>query len=129
MKRVDPTTDWMSLAGRKKLGFPDSWRWIEAEAITGGTLLTGGIVTYKENGDAKFPKSADQQKVFITKDDIDKEKGLYEEQTGKCWRCEGTGDWVYGWSIDEGSKKKPCSRCEATGNAPIDPILEAVTHA
>jgi DnaJ-class molecular chaperone len=41
------------------------------------------------------------------------------ESSGLCWNCKSTGQTWAGWSVSEGAKYRPCSRCSGTGKAAL----------
>lgn len=49
--------------------------------------------------------------------DVETIQSTYEGVTGKCVTCEGRGQEWCGWSRSEGTKHRPCKRCNATGMA------------
>jgi ribosomal protein L40E len=109
--------DTLNLAARKKLGVGDDWQWCESEAITGGFLLTGSKTTIgPRSGRPKWIRP--MEKVLIADADLREAEKSWEAEHGKCFRCEGTKQELFGWSKADGNKYRPCTRCGATGNPP-----------
>lgn len=120
--------DIILLASKRKLGIDatENWRWATSRAVTGGFIVTGGIVKTSKAGKFVWPKKADMQTVILTKADLDFEKKQYQIETGNCYECEGTGEYCYGHSRDTGRMTRPCKYCNATGKAPIEQSEEDV---
>ena len=101
----------------------DGWCWYKWQRLDGGGhLFEGGVPTeFFSKGPRKGqPKWAgvEGQKFVVTDDEGKTEFLRREHETGKCQKCKGTGQQWSGWSVYEGVKTTPCTRCGATGNAP-----------
>jgi hypothetical protein len=81
--------------------------------MIGGMLVKGSATTINSVG--KTIWSSPIQRVCITSADLYNEKVLYEIETGNCCLCQGSGEEIYGYSINVGTKKRPCPKCNATG--------------
>jgi hypothetical protein len=112
---------WMTAAARKKLNQGESWHWCKAEVIGDDLLLEGGIpdvfVKGKRAGRHKWAGIA-LTKCVITRADTDLARSEYEEATGKCCECAGTGQRQKGWHHQTGKSFESCGRCQATGKPP-----------
>lgn len=108
-----------SAAGLKKLdAAPEGFEFYSWQAMTGGVLLKGGVCRTLTRGPRAGKKSWRGSKtttVIVTEAEAMAERESFGRETGKCPRCDGTGQAWTGWSIDEGNKYKPCSECDATG--------------
>ena len=108
--------DWMTeTAKRLNPDLPEGWRWVKAEAIKGGTLLQGGVCGKTKTGKTTYPKAKDMDKVLITSEQIKETTKIYEQETGFCCECLGTGKYVYGHSLSLGQLIKACPTCNETG--------------
>lgn len=84
--------------------------------------FTGAVVehVYKSGprkGKPNFNKATQQQEFHVTV-----EQGLnweqeYEQETGNCVQCEGTGQTIKSVGKD-GATNRPCSRCAGSGQKP-----------
>jgi hypothetical protein len=81
-----------------------------------GAIPTGVYRSGKRKGRCKFPKQLDTH--WITDADVESTKFIYEQTTGKCHECEGTGKSWCGWGVDTGHRYKDCPRCNASGVTP-----------
>ncbi len=114
--------DWMSETAREKFDLPEEWRWAQSEAIPGGFLLKGNVTTEKKkrDGTLKTVWKRPLEKYIITKEDTQRCEKNYENSTGNCAHCEGTGKHCCGWSKDTGNNFESCSKCGGTGTAVIE---------
>jgi hypothetical protein len=92
-----------------------AWEKAGTDSVVTGSVPTGTYKSGPRKGDLKFtgPKS----KIVVTKVEIEATAAAYESSTGKCWNCQGTGQTWAGWSKDNGTRYKTCSRCKGTGIA------------
>lgn len=122
---VEPP-DFFNLYIRKKLGLSDGWRWIRLRAVDGpggksythaeGAEPTGErYKSGKRKGEINFRKlvPGSERTVIVDVDELDRFKEEWERETGSCFVCAGSGQASYGWSIHEGTKYRPCSRCQS----------------
>lgn len=118
-------------AARRQLAAPENWHAYAYEVIgENHYLVTGEITTKvytrgKRKGRPKFLGHG--TKVVLTREDVEAESRRYALSTGKCPECFGTKEVFQGWSREEGTKTRPCEKCEATGVAnhlrkPHDPL-------
>lgn len=106
-------------AGLKKLDtVPDGFEFHTWEAVTGGSMVKGGVGRIITRGPRKGKRSWRGSKtttVVVTEAEATSAREAYGRETGKCPRCEGSGQAWTGWSVDEGNRYKPCPECGATG--------------
>jgi len=122
--------DWMNLVALEKYGMPEGWQWFRAEVKNHSKpssfiLLTGAVCSVlfergKRKGQQDWSKrdKATEAVIAIQHNDIDQLKLAWQQRTGKCHVCQGTGQYVYGWDHKDGDLKRPCDPCGATGNNP-----------
>lgn len=112
------TGNWLDRTARQKLGKAQEWKafFFEVMNDAGDVLIMGGVPTKTRKGDDKWDrKTAD--KCVVTKPECAATMAAFERETGKCAECEGSGQTLAGWHHIEGDRFRPCSRCEATGQA------------
>lgn len=116
---------------RELLGMPQEWRWYRIQAI-GYTQedpaiklirVTGAIAPMKKRGKYKglpnwkmCDRSTDKT-AYFTPTEHDRWVREWENKTGKCADCTGSGKRHVGWSKAEGAKYMPCKKCGETGMA------------
>lgn len=110
----------MNTIAAKKAGIegwePYRWEKIARDAIA----VTGGIPRLLTRGPRKGKKTWDGKGTteVVTYAEMEMEFKRYEEETGKCGDCLGEGREFAGWHHIEGTKYRPCRRCNETGKAP-----------
>jgi hypothetical protein len=119
--------DFMSLAARRKASLPDdyfvsSWEMIDKETYLISISKTKRLTRGKRKGqlvwrDNKKKMFSEAVRTIITLDDYNRERSLYEKETGKCYGCSGNGMEFAGVSVDEGERVKLCRRCGGNGEA------------
>ena len=117
--------DWIQRAVERAHQVPEGWQWSFSSCIDapegfvriGGAVPDGVYRSGPRKGRPKWPK--EQQTLWITWDQVEEEKRLYEEADGLCARCEGTGKMNVGWSKEMGKLMERCERCGGTGQAPV----------
>lgn len=121
---------WLLIA--KKRGMPDGWVWKKVEVRGEGDhvifLLTGAVCTEKfqsgkRAGQLNWDKRdrSTEHELVITRRELEGAKLAWEQQTGKCSRCTGTGKTTKSAREDEGRlvrELQTCVRCGGTGRAP-----------
>jgi hypothetical protein len=55
-------------------------------------------------------------RCVVTPAEIRAARTVYEQETGKCSWCSGSGLLVIGWSQAEGTKQKSCHHCRGSGH-------------
>jgi hypothetical protein len=121
--------DLFNLTARRVHDMPEGWRWFSLDSYNKpedfievkGAIPCGVITRGPRKGSPKWPKEYDT--LWIRRRDMDRVALEWEQETGKCYKCEGTGQEFAGWSTDKGSRTRECSRCTASGKAsgPIAP--------
>jgi len=104
----------------KKVGIPGwiPYRW---QAADGGDCIVhgcipGGVFTRgPRKGQYNFAHKTQERIIVVTHDEVQAAAVAYETETGNCWDCKGTGQEFAGWSVKEGTKTRPCRRCNGTG--------------
>jgi hypothetical protein len=113
---------------RELAGMGDNWRAYHFEAIgnPGAFVcdkITGAVVPLITRGNRKGRpnwKAKDKatiRVVYITKEQHEAWLVKWEQTTGKCSACEGSGQRVVSASVVDGTKYKPCGACKGTGLA------------
>ena len=95
------------------------------ERDSGYIELQGGVYrTRYERGKRKGqlnyskPEPGTAATVSVTRAARDEWIARWEEETGFCSECSGTGWALHGWDHKKGNCYRPCTRCNATGRAP-----------
>lgn len=114
---------------REKAGMGPNWKPWAFECLphhpqeTELVQVTGAVVPMKTRGKHKGRPNWDKKDpttirtVYITLKDHAEWVKKWERDTGLCARCEGTREEFAGWSKEAGLKKRPCSKCSATGKS------------
>lgn len=106
----------------KERGVPADWRWFKIEAKGDGAhvvfLLTGavpnGVISRgKYKGKPKYDKST-QRELVITRAELDAAHDTWERETGKCYRCNGTGKVITSAHANGERTYRDCRRCDGT---------------
>jgi hypothetical protein len=115
--------DLFNLTARRVHNMPEDWRWcrlnshnkpedfIEVE----GAIPTGVFKSGPRKGRPKWPKEL--QTIWMRRRDMDRVAIEWEKETGKCHKCDGTGQEWAGWNKEEGRKTRKCDRCSGSGKA------------
>lgn len=107
-------------AARRKLSAPEAWKSYRWEVLAGGYLVTGAVPVglYKSGPRKGRPKWEGRgTKVVLSEMEVGAEVARYIQETGNCANCLGTKEEFLSWSVTEGTKRRPCSECNATGKA------------
>lgn len=118
--------DFYNLYAIAKHGAPTDWHWHTLEALGKHPNYTGSLVrgcvpaTFqkgKRKGQFNFKggDKATELSFAIAHDQFAAFHAEWEAETGRCSKCFGSGQEWTGWSATEGSRFKPCARCDATG--------------
>jgi hypothetical protein len=117
-----------AIAARKVHNLPDEWqpriygcldRGLTAEHS--GFYLRGAVPigTYSRGprkGRPKWPPLGQLQRVVITADEVKQARIQWENETGLCSHCGGSGQQVKSVGID-GTTYRECGACGGTGKA------------
>jgi DnaJ-class molecular chaperone len=117
--QVPPT---LESHARELLGLPPDWRvyrWtvkgrgVEVEGAVCNAFITRG----KWKGRTNWKKKDLNTLITITIPDALHKQWMreWESRTGLCHNCSGTGEEWAGWSAAEGTKRRPCRPCGASG--------------
>lgn len=124
-------TDVMSAYARERFGLHEDWKWCQCtfgqpnddELPEGTCRLRGAAYLVKERGknkgrpDYKKPLEGTQRTVFFTATELEAWELDREQRLGICKDCVNTGKCWIGWSKDEGTKYRRCTRCKAEPKA------------
>lgn len=119
--------DFYNLAARHRHGLPPTWQWRQIESLDGGFIQLSGSIpigNYQSGprkGRPKFPAKSIYQRVIITRDDVADARRRWEDETGLCSWCGGTGQEIAGTSAATGTKYRTCRACGGTGKAKTSP--------
>lgn len=101
-----------------------SWRAIGDPGKSVGILITGAVCTETIQrgpwkGTPNWKKRDRATEIPVTVFDVQHQSWLaaWERDTGLCHGCQGSGSVFASWSTTEGTKYRPCARCNATGKA------------
>lgn len=115
--------DFDNLAAQHRHNLPAAWQWRQIAALDGGFIELSGSIpigTYQRGprkGRLKFPTQSNYQRVIITRDDVADARRRWEDETGLCSWCNGTGQEIAGISAATGAKYRACRACSGTGKA------------
>lgn len=114
----------------KKAGVPGDWRPFEIEMgrdIPGSNVppgmyrCVGAICTIGADGLPDWPKTKKAMKflatVWISEEELSSYVSAWEEETGQCSKCLGSGQQWNGWSMLAGTKFKTCTKCGGSGKS------------
>jgi hypothetical protein len=98
------------------------YRWTAAEggSICEGMVPNGVFERGPRKGKTRW-EGADartRRKVIVSDAEVIAHLLKLESETGVCSDCRGTKEVFASWSKAEGTKHRPCTRCESTGIAP-----------
>lgn len=118
--------DTIQLAAVRKLKamghtLPPNWSYFTWEDI-GGALVVKGSEEYRlTKGPNKGRRGWRGPKltVVVTNEEQESEKRRYEDETGKCYQCQGDGQMWIGWNHESGSRFGTCIICAGTGDAQL----------
>jgi hypothetical protein len=112
--------DILAIAARRICGLSPEWEpRIYRSLDSCGVELIGAkpIGEYTrgpKKGQPKFPPRKDLRSVFLPRDQISQTRQQWEQETGLCSHCGGSGQTIRIASI-HGNTYKPCDRCKGTG--------------
>lgn len=120
-------TDLLTLHAREKLQMPDPWRAYLWECLPKGARevqvyhIRGAIAPLHERGTSagqpnwRRTQPGTTRDVYITPNEHDAWVDAWEQRTGHCRQCLGTGQELVAWHIHTGTRYRACLRCEGTG--------------
>lgn len=86
--------------------------------------VTGAVAPLKTRGKSKgchnwrkMDKTTEKT-AFFTPAEHDDWLKAWEQKTGKCANCAGTGETLFRWSVANGVENKLCGKCSGTGKQP-----------
>jgi hypothetical protein len=112
-----------AIAARHVHGLPHNWQPRTYSALDRclGYELRGSVPigTYSRGprkGRPKWPRLAELQRVVITMDEVRQARIRWENETGLCSHCGGSGQQVKSTGIS-GTTYRECISCDGTGRA------------
>ena len=103
--------DFWDMAARKKHGVGDNYEWFKVTHLDeGGTRVSIAPVSRKKNGEKKYDIK-NTLTTIITDEEYKAAETEYQQQTGNCPKCKGTGKVLVGWSKAGGTRYCPCPDC------------------
>ena len=112
-----------AIAARHVHGLPHNWQPRTYSALDRclGYELRGSVPigTYSRGprkGRPKWPRLAELQRVVITMDEVRQARIRWENETGLCSNCGGSGQQVKSTGIS-GTTYRECISCDGTGRA------------
>jgi len=110
----------LSSVAIRKRGVPgwEPYRWAVVGSDT--VAVTGGIPRLLTRGPRKGQKTWDGpgQTEYVTRAEQDAEFVRYENDTGRCGECFGSGEKLKSWHHIDGATYMPCPRCNGSKEAP-----------
>lgn len=125
---TDERIDFFNEFVRRVKGVPVNWQWKSLDGIgasrqDGGFLMKGGIPPLiksgKRAGEPNWSKATDQRSFLVTFRELDEFVARWEIETGRCSKCQGSGEEVCGWSRDHGAQHRCCSKCSGSGRPKV----------
>lgn len=115
---------------RELLELPPEWEAFRWEVKGRGVYIEGAVPNgvfkrgpRKGHTNWKLRDKATEAAIIISDDQHNRWLTNWEATTGQCYLCIGTTQEWAGWSAKDGSRYRPCTRCDATGLAqPTKPI-------
>ena len=115
----------LTLAARHFTGRPDAHLAViedlSHDGFDGFRVEVCDVVPCKSGprkGQPNWRTAENRETRYITWPEFRAFEDEWSRETGKCNDCMGSGEVFAGWSIDTGTRMKPCAKCEATGVAP-----------
>ena len=115
--------DWMLMTAKRLNDLPDGWKWYELDArdmpddffkMVGDVPI--GVITRGINkGHPKFAPKTKGRSFFLRMSQVEETKKLWEAETGKCSKCDGTGREQSGYSWKTGHSYVNCGKCDGNG--------------
>ncbi len=93
----------------------DNDRELIAAKIVGAVAPPKTRGKYKGQPNWRKMDKTTRRTVYITPVQNDVWCKLWEEKTGKCRECTGSGETFSGWSVRDGTRTRVCSRCGGNG--------------
>ena len=121
-------TDFFNLTAQRIHNMPADWRWCSLDGHkkpedffeVKGAVPAGVISRGPNKGRTKWPKQL--QTLWMRMSDVDRIKHEWEQETGKCYLCDGQGEEVASFSATDGKTMRECSRCKGARKPPVDGV-------
>lgn len=101
----------------RKVSVP-GWQGYRWQSVVGGCVVRGQVpngayTKGKRKGSPRFTQHKDAARcdVYVSDADLLAAAARFEEETGLCWDCKGTGQIFSGWSQSSGVRYRPCRKC------------------
>ena len=116
--------DFYAIAAQKAHNLPKDWQVriyrslysLDAVDLVGAVPI-GYVKRGPRKGKPRFPPLKDMNKVIISGDQLNQARSDWEQETGKCWKCEGEGIEAYIIDRDGEQTLRKCQTCGGTGQA------------
>jgi hypothetical protein len=111
-----------SVAAYRKLEgvtLPESFQFCRIQCMNGGIVLEGSATDVFRRGPRKGRTKwiGERTSVVIADGDADAEQSRYEQETGKCGACIGSGQVFKLWDHKTGTEYRTCNKCKGEGAA------------
>jgi len=107
--------DHIGTVALRKIGKPEAFSVCGWEALDDGSCLVRMKLELPRVDGERRKWIGGEKTACVTVQETDAEEARYEADTGKCSKCDGTGQQWDGWSAANGNRFKPCTKCGATG--------------
>jgi len=119
--------DLFQLTAQRRHGVPAGWRWRKLDSFNKpkgfiemqGAVPIGEYKSGPRKGRPKWPKESECQTIWLKDSEMDEVAAEWESETGKCHKCDGSGQEFWAWSAKDGTKTRTCKRCEGSGKPSI----------
>ena len=115
--------DFRQMLAKRFCGNPDGWAWASMRHVGqgegAGTIIEWGIPHIGPGGKNRWAGII-LDELIVTEAQIAAEALRWEQETGKCQHCAGTGKRNNIWNHLNGYGFIDCEPCGATGKAPIN---------
>jgi hypothetical protein len=101
----------------RKVGNPDGFTVCGWEALDDGSVLYRMKQEIPATDTTRRYWIGEEKTACVNDDDLKAEVSRFEKETGRCAKCNGTGQQWQGWNHERGNRYEPCTRCGATGRA------------
>ena len=106
-------TDLLIDRARELLALDDSWHWCKLEMV--GPKRTAVKIELGQKKGEKFVRPF--HSIHLSVCEAEANALAWEQRTGKCCACMGTGQEFAAWSVTEGTTYRPCGRCKGSKEA------------
>ena len=113
---------------RRRLNLAENWKVYQWECLPKSSMQTTHFQVTGAVCDAVYSKGPRKGETNWSKRDRKTEMQFvcsvaeaeafcleWEQETGKCHKCEGSGQTFAGWNPTDGNKYRTCQRCNGSG--------------